>query len=778
MLVNLDYINLDYINWFIVLVIYFYFIILIGSNITMSNQSYIGAHTSITPNILAGIEYMHKLGANAIQIFTGPSQSSSLRVKQHVSEPELIKKYLFRNNIKLVIHAIYTINFCSAPATSTRIKYAQDNVIYDLELGEKIGACCVVVHIGSQGQLGLDNETAYNNMVSNINAILLATAASAPHVNLALEVPAGQGKQIASSLEELTRLWMLCIKDIDAHTRKRLGICIDTAHLFSSGHDIRNVKQFNDYLSKFNSAIGKEHILCIHLNDSKVALGARRDVHQGLGEGYLFGDGNGNGSNMSVALKVIQKLVNFAKTLAIPVILETHSAGSYDKPGGELYAQELALLKQLIGNNTHPKNWKLIHSINGNINGNIITNAKTKKQTQKQIIIPRLSTNMTKKNQHATINVTINANNISQLNYLIPTNIALINKFIRIKEFYTYVNPDKFRALAYNKAIIQLQSYPEEILQGAQVAHLPGVGAKIVEKINEWLHTGDMKIFTDAQIDIKFEEWEQSHKDNIGSILGFGPTKVQQLAKQNITTIKQLHDAVTNQTIKLSPSELVGLKYHNDLIRLVPRDETKKIFDTISDALSDTGLIKKYGLHAEIAGSWPSGKSASKDIDILLFTDKYPNADKANNKANNKADKKADKKTDKQAADKTNYIPANIMTEIQTCLQNAGILLDTVNIGTSKLMGIVHIPVGKHYARHIDIRLLPSDAEVFGRFYFTSGRVFNQIVRAHAKRNGYKLNEFGLYDLRNGGKRVTGLNSEEKIMAYIGLSYIPMAKRR
>jgi DNA polymerase/3'-5' exonuclease PolX len=484
--------------------------------------------------------------------------------------------------------------------------------------------------------------------------------------------------------------------------------------------------QLKGYLTEFDSMIGKDHILCIHLNDSKVALGARRDVHQGIGEGYLFGK-----SPMPEALKVIQELVKFAKGLAIPVILETHSAGSPDKPGGELYAQEIALLTQLVNGNVSglPKNWRLIHS------------SKTKKKIITQVQSNKMQSSKTAKNNSTRPVITI-----------APANIGLINKFIRIKDFYTHVNPDKFRALAYNKAIIALQSYPEEILQGSQVAHLPGVGAKMVEKINEWLTTGNMKIFTEERIDSRFEAWEQSLKDNISHVIGFGPAKVRQLAKRGITTITQLRKAIETDGIKLSPGELVGIKYHEDLMQLVPREEAKDIFDKIYSDLRKSGLLNKYGLRAEIAGSWPSGKAASKDIDILLFTEKYPDADKASK------------------------IPISIMTDVEACLRDSGILLSTVSIGAGKLMGIVQGKRG--IAHHIDIRLLPSGAEVFGRFYFTSGRVFNQMVRAHAKQQGYKLNEFGLYDLRKAGARVQGLDSEEKIMVHIGMKYIPMNKRR
>jgi DNA polymerase beta len=733
-------------------------------------HSYIGAHTSITPNILAGIEYMHELGATAIQIFTGPSQSSSLRVKQNVPEPELIKRYVNRNGIKLVIHAIYTLNLCSAPATSKRIKYAQDNLIYDLELGEKIGACCVVVHVGSQGNL--DTETAYTYMAGNISTVLHATAKTAPNVKLALEVPAGQGKQIASSLANLTRLWMLCLNELsDTTQRRRLGICLDTAHLFTSGQDIRTVEQLNKYLSAFDSAIGNENIFCIHLNDSKAVFGAKRDLHQGLGDGYLFGDGNMSGVTAS-HLKVIQHLVYFAKGLAIPIILETHSAGSPDKPGGELYAQELTLLKQLASTKGVPKGfktWKLVHAEREKKR---LSNTKTKKA--KAIpsclnyyytpkggkILDKRVTGECKRILDSTVQkAPVN----TDVPVIVPGtvyNTGLIAKFKRLKDFYTNVSvpPDKFRALAYSRAIIALQSYPEEILRGAQVAHLPGVGAKIVEKINEYLASGNMHIFAAENIDSQFDAWERSQKDNIAGILGFGPVRVKQLAKQGIRTITQLRDTISQNKIKLTATEAIGLKYHDELMTPVPRDEAKGIVDGILSELKKAGILKKFGLRGEIAGSWPSGKVASKDIDMLLFTDKYPDADKAG------------------------AIPGEIMKEIVACLREAGgdiKLIEVISIGAGKLMAIVKRGGEvKCIARHIDIRLLPSGAEVFGRFYFTSGRVFNQMVRAHAKQQGYKLNEFGLYDLRKRGERVQGLDSEEKIMAYIGLNYVPMNKRR
>jgi DNA polymerase (family 10) len=147
--------------------------------------------------------------------------------------------------------------------------------------------------------------------------------------------------------------------------------------------------------------------------------------------------------------------------------------------------------------------------------------------------------------------------------------------------------------------------------------------------------------------------------------------------------------------------------------------------------------------HIELAGSYPSGKAESKDIDILFFTDDTTQA----------------------------------MAQVMDALTRAKLLVAVQSSGTGKLLALIRLNA-KHPVRHLDVRILPRNAEVFGRFYFTSGRDFNQMVRAHAKQQGYKLNEFGLYDMRHGGKPAEGITSEKELMDAIGLAYMPMNKRR
>ena len=113
---------------------------------------YLGAHASITPTILDALKYIQSISGNAIQIFAGNNKSTALKAKKKLTpeEKDEIKKYLQEYNLYLAIHAIYLLNFCNFPSESMRIKYAQDNLIYDLELAEEIGASCVVLHLGYQ----------------------------------------------------------------------------------------------------------------------------------------------------------------------------------------------------------------------------------------------------------------------------------------------------------------------------------------------------------------------------------------------------------------------------------------------------------------------------------------------------------------------------------------------------------------------------------------------------------------------------------------------------
>lgn len=294
------------------------------------NTLLLGCHISISPSILSGLEYLTYIKGNAAQIFLGSTKSSSVNAKHKFTDINIIniKKYIKSNKIFVCVHSIYLLNFCkSDPYTNYgNVKYMHDNIQHDLKYGELIGAKCVVLHLGYK--LLLESSIAIINFINNINKIIKDMS---NNIALALETTAGQGTQIGYTLEDLALIWngvkhnnkvtYLKNKAIDnkVHCLK-VGICIDTAHVFASGYDISTIDGIKDYLNKFNKLIGWRNIIVFHINDSKFQCNSKKDFHQGIGHGELF-----NTSNGINALKYIK---TFCIKRGIPMILETHKVSS------------------------------------------------------------------------------------------------------------------------------------------------------------------------------------------------------------------------------------------------------------------------------------------------------------------------------------------------------------------------------------------------------------------------------------------------------------------
>lgn len=310
-----------------------------------STNLLIGCHSSIANGILESIKYVESIGGNALQIFMGSKLQSSLKYKHHFKnqdEINEIKQYITRNRICLIIHSIYTINLCKFPSNSGRIKYAHENIQYDLKYGMMLGAKCVVLHLGFKNDLPFD--TALDNLVDNINKLLREMPKG---ITLSLETSAGKGSEIGWNLEELAQIWNRVNRDrVNKNKTKQnqnIGICIDTAHIFVSGYDISSVDGIKSYLDKFNSLIGIRNITNFHINDSRFALGTKKDEHRGIGKGLIYNSDKGK--------KALKYIKQFCLSHKIPMILETHSAGSPTSEGshkGEFgYEYEIEMIKKL-----------------------------------------------------------------------------------------------------------------------------------------------------------------------------------------------------------------------------------------------------------------------------------------------------------------------------------------------------------------------------------------------------------------------------------------------
>ena len=299
----------------------------------------LGCHISISPSILDGIKYGESIGGNALQIFMGNKLSFSLKQKTKLEPDECktIKNYVSRNNITLFIHSPYVLNFCSYPSTSGRIQYQHDNIQYDLKYGSLIGAKCVVLHIGFKTKL--TDEEALHNLVSNIVKI----AKHMPkNMTLGLETSACRGSEFGCSIEELKLIWDGIHKDNKNKSNKNIknvGFIIDTAHIFVSGYDISTVSGIKHYLDTFDKMIGIKHILGFHINDSRYSVGDKKDEHRGIGKGKIY--------NSPEGLKALACIKHLCNKKNIPMILETHSAGSPEKEESKEYDYEIDLIRKM-----------------------------------------------------------------------------------------------------------------------------------------------------------------------------------------------------------------------------------------------------------------------------------------------------------------------------------------------------------------------------------------------------------------------------------------------
>lgn len=176
-------------------------------------------------------------------------------------------------------HSGYLINVASPPGAN-RDKSIQ-SLVQELELAESLGLPFLVLHPGAH--VGVGEEEGLKRAVSGLDAAIAATQRL--KVKIALENTAGQGTCLGHQLEHLALLLEKVRKP------SRFCLCIDTAHLFAAGYDIRNAKGWHAVMKTAERLFGTENIAAFHLNDSKTDLGSRVDRHAHIGAGKIGREG-------------------------------------------------------------------------------------------------------------------------------------------------------------------------------------------------------------------------------------------------------------------------------------------------------------------------------------------------------------------------------------------------------------------------------------------------------------------------------------------------------
>ena len=256
----------------------------------------LGAHVTTAGGLGVAISRAQDIGANCLQIFSSPPQQWQMSKHTDIQLQQFRDQTISSNVLPVFIHGTYLINLASDNADL--VEKSIQSLVADLHFCDRIGGGGVIFHLGTH-PLGWTGKKR-DDMMKAFKRIFAATPSN---TILAVENSAGSGTSVAGKLEVLAEIQA----DL---AENRLRFCIDTAHAFAHGYDISTVSGCDTFISSVDSSIGWASVVAIHLNDSKVPCGSRRDRHENIGEGEIGTIG-------------FKHLLNNPKIVPVPLILET-----------------------------------------------------------------------------------------------------------------------------------------------------------------------------------------------------------------------------------------------------------------------------------------------------------------------------------------------------------------------------------------------------------------------------------------------------------------------
>ncbi|KAI8996068.1 xylose isomerase-like protein [Gaertneriomyces semiglobifer] len=285
-----------------------------------STGKYVGAHVSASGGCYNAIVNGVDIGAAAIALFirsqrkwTSPPMLETHRTA--FGRAVEMSAYDIRKHV--VPHGSYLINLANGDAEKSEKAY--EAFLDELTRCESVGIGMYNFHPGSA--LGGSREDGIRRVAEAINRAHRETQ----FITILIENCAGQGNTLGCRFEEL-RAMIDGVED-----KQRVGVCLDTCHMFASGYDMRTQAAYDATMSEFGRVIGFEYLKAVHLNDSKVDLGAKKDRHESIGKGYI-------------GLEGFRCLMNDDRFNGVPMVLETP-----DKEGGAMWKREIDLLYGLVG---------------------------------------------------------------------------------------------------------------------------------------------------------------------------------------------------------------------------------------------------------------------------------------------------------------------------------------------------------------------------------------------------------------------------------------------
>ena len=297
------------------------------------------------------------------------------------------------------------------------------------------------------------------------------------------------------------------------------------------------------------------------------------------------------------------------------------------------------------------------------------------------------------------------------------TEIILAFGKLREIEKHSETSTAQYKVRAYTNAINDLKAFPNKLVKLEDVPKL-GMGDKLKSKVNEMIATGKI-----SQLEQLMKKKKPKAILTFPNILGFGPKFVNELFSRKIYTLTQLQKS----RIKLTDTQLIGIKYNKDLSRLIPRSVVKP------------SIFKITGFDVMLCGSYRRGKEKMGDLDVLVIPDKLV---------------------------PTSYTK-NISAYLVVLVKKLKVPYVLVSRGPTKI--IILLKLDKYY-RHVDIRFIEPKSKIPAMIYFTGSIEFNIKMRSTAKKLGYKLNEYSLTNLKT--VKTVKLKTEKGLFKKLNMTYL------
>lgn len=274
----------------------------------------IGCHLSSSNGFLAMARTAEEIGATTFQFFTRNPRGGAAKAWEPKDVQAMLEYFKKAGIAKPLAHAPYTLNAC---AKEENIRsFALETMTDDLKRLEMIPGVMYNFHPGSHVSQG--SEEGIRLIADTLNRVLKDDM----HTTVLLETMAGKGSEVGRSFEELRSI-------IDkVELSNKLGICLDTCHVWDGGYDI--VEDLDGVIREFDSVIGLERLKAIHLNDSINPRSSHKDRHEKIGQGHI-------------GIEAFRRIVTHPSLRELPFYLETPNEL-------EGYQQEIALLKELADN--------------------------------------------------------------------------------------------------------------------------------------------------------------------------------------------------------------------------------------------------------------------------------------------------------------------------------------------------------------------------------------------------------------------------------------------